>query len=215
MSGALIFGLIVLSLAGLGYLAWTDPKRRRVHGIPLPQRRRCLWPARVVVFGPGLLLTGLGHWSGLAIWAGAVTTLGWVLAALSPARYAALMEHGRQSFTVLQRRVRALMAPVKAWISVSAARIKAAAATSLSRIGPAHPKAADTDTIASLEARIVALEAQLLRLEGTSHETIDSEKRLNEDKGEEGEIIEQPIKPPMDQPAIEPAKAKMISSASG
>lgn len=213
MSGALIFGLIVLSLAGLGYLAWTDPKRRRVHGIPLPQRRRFLWPARVVVFGPGLLLTGLGHWSGLAIWAGAVTTLGWVLAALSPARYAALMEHGRQSFTVLRRQTRALMAPVKAWIRLGAKRIRTAAATSLSRIGPTH--ATDTDYIAALEARIVALEARLMRLEGTSHETIDHEKRLNEDKVEEGEIIEQPIKPPMDQPAIEPAKAKMIRSASG
>ena len=85
-----VFVLITLSLTGLGYLAVTDPKRRRSFGQPKLDGRRLLWPARSAVFGPGVYLTLIGHWSGLSIWAGAVTTLGWAMAAIRPDTYARL-----------------------------------------------------------------------------------------------------------------------------
>lgn len=88
MSGASIFALIVLSLLGLGYLAATDPKRRRIFGQSKLEGRLMAWPARVAAFAPGMYLTVIGHWSGLTIWAGAVTTIGWAMVAIPPTRYA-------------------------------------------------------------------------------------------------------------------------------
>ncbi|MEL6206231.1 MAG: hypothetical protein AAFR47_13115 [Pseudomonadota bacterium] len=90
MNGLAILGLIGVSLAGLGYMAVTDAKRRRVFDLPAFTGRRWLWPARAAVFGPGLVLAAAGHWSGATIWAGAVTVLGWAMAALPPATYARL-----------------------------------------------------------------------------------------------------------------------------
>lgn len=88
MSMGAVFALTLVSLIGLGYLAWSDPKRRRTFRETKLERRPLLWPARAALFGPGALLVAIGHWSGLTIWAGAVTVLGWIMAAISPAAYA-------------------------------------------------------------------------------------------------------------------------------
>lgn len=167
MNGWSLLLLIALSLSGLGYLARTDPKRRRVHRLPPVSRRRFLWPARLATFAPGALLIAIGHWSGLMIWAGAVTTLGWVLAAIPPARYAALAEQGAQHWTRATTTTRAALAPAGAWLDAKRTRLRASVA--LPRRHSARPRreAGNAAYIAALEARIVALEARLMRLEAT------------------------------------------------
>ncbi|MEM8648667.1 MAG: hypothetical protein AAGF86_20325, partial [Pseudomonadota bacterium] len=88
MSGWIVFILILLSLYGLAYLMRTDPKRRRTHDLPQLKDRPLVWPARLMIFGPGAYLIAIGHWSGLSIWAGAITTLGWMMITTSPDTYA-------------------------------------------------------------------------------------------------------------------------------
>jgi len=92
MNAVSVFALVALSLLGLGYFLKTDPKRRRTAGLPMFESRRLLWPARALLLAPGALLLVLGHWSGLAIWAGTVTVVGWVLAATSGAAYSAFAD---------------------------------------------------------------------------------------------------------------------------
>lgn len=165
MSGFLIFACLVVSLAGLAYLALTDPKRRRTHGQEVLDRRPYLWPARIALFGPGVLLTGLGHWSGLTIWAGAVTTLGWLIAALSPATYAGLVQDVRRNRmeawdwlkamaqTLFDVPARYVPERLKAW-TLELPRMR--------KISPGRTQPAEVE---ELKARITALEARLYRLE--------------------------------------------------
>lgn len=73
--------LAALSLAALGLLAWRDPKRLR------GRRRGALsWPTTVrlallaVALLPGLLSLRFGGAAATLIWAGAVSTGGWLIA---------------------------------------------------------------------------------------------------------------------------------------
>lgn len=85
---------ILVSLCALAVLAWRDPERRRAGGrggSPAAQSpmlgvgsRRALAAAALA---PGAVLIVLGEWAGLTIWAGALLSVGWALAAgLSNAR---------------------------------------------------------------------------------------------------------------------------------
>lgn len=91
MSNGAIFALILLSLAGLGYLAGIDSKRRRIHGLSKVDDRPLLQLARNAAIAPGLYPLVIGHWSGLTNWAGAVVTLGWVMVSITRETYAKLM----------------------------------------------------------------------------------------------------------------------------
>lgn len=165
MSGFLIYASIFASLAALAYLTFTDPKRRRTHGQEVLDHRPYLWPARIALFGPGVLLIGLGHWSGLTIWAGAVTTLGWVIAALSPATYARLVQDIERkrieawdwlkaiAQTLIVEPARYVPERLKVWTF------------DLPRMRKRSPGRIQLAEVEELKARITALEARLYRLE--------------------------------------------------
>lgn len=182
MSGWVIFAGIVLSLSGLAYLAATDPKRRRTHNLTKIEKRPFIWPARAATFGPGVYLTAIGHWSGLSIWAGAVTTLGWVIAAITPQTYAKLQADLRvQSESVradaheLFQRLSSMPAKyVPEQLGVWRVKLPR-----LSKTSPEYPEAAE---IVALKARIELLEARLARLEtdqGDKNRSIESSNGRN------------------------------------
>ncbi|MEM9498181.1 MAG: hypothetical protein AAGA28_09695 [Pseudomonadota bacterium] len=179
MSNWGVLVLIAVSLAGLGCLMRTDPKRRRTHRLHRIEHRPLLWPARAAVFGPGLVFVAIGHWSGLVVWAGAVTVLGWSMAALSPGTYS----RGADCLKSALRRGKAAtasrLAGRSSGLRVLAERTVQFAGWASGRI--AMPRKArdggSDEVIATLKARIVALEARLERLERDrsrrEHETWD------------------------------------------
>ena len=85
-----------LSLAGLGWLSATDPKRRRAFGLPALTTER---PARAVwalVPLPGMLVPFWSGAAGFVIWLGATSVLGWVLVAVPPGWIAARIHAPRR-----------------------------------------------------------------------------------------------------------------------
>ena len=79
---------IFVSLLGLAYLAATDAKRRSVYKQPPIASRDWVIVSRAAVFLPGVLFLVSADWSGFTIWAGSITTLGWLMVAVSPNAYA-------------------------------------------------------------------------------------------------------------------------------
>lgn len=106
---------LACTLGGLGYLAVTDPKRRRVFGLEA-RARPFAWPARIAVFAPGLALAAAGAWAALTIWLGAATVSGWGLAALPPGRAGRLAARLLGPARGLRQR------PAAAFLSASRAR---------------------------------------------------------------------------------------------
>jgi hypothetical protein len=84
-----------VSLAGLGWLAATDPKRRRAFRLPRPERRRAAW-GWTGVLAPGALAAALGGAGGFLVWFGATSAAGWAVAALPPGRAAELAREARR-----------------------------------------------------------------------------------------------------------------------
>ena len=78
---------ILVSLAGIILLAASDPKRRRVFGLP-EARRRPVALACLCLVAPGLALLIAGQPAAFVMWLAAVPLVGWALAALSPTRVA-------------------------------------------------------------------------------------------------------------------------------
>jgi hypothetical protein len=74
---------VLVSLAGLGYLAAFDPKRRRVFRLP-PRARRWAVPAWLLVLAPGAALLWAGDGAAFVVWLGAATVLGWLMASRRP-----------------------------------------------------------------------------------------------------------------------------------
>ncbi|WP_439515743.1 hypothetical protein [Oceanibaculum nanhaiense] len=74
---------ILLSLAGIIVLTATDPKRRRVSGLPEAKRRPAAL-ANVLIFAPGIALLIAGQSAAFVMWLAAVPLAGWLLAALPP-----------------------------------------------------------------------------------------------------------------------------------
>ncbi|MFO7483774.1 hypothetical protein [Oceanibaculum nanhaiense] len=74
---------ILLSLAGIIVLTATDPKRRRVSGLP-EARRRPAALASILIFVPGIALLIAGQSAAFVMWLAAVPLAGWLLAALPP-----------------------------------------------------------------------------------------------------------------------------------
>lgn len=84
MTAGLTLAAVTASLVGLAYLTVTDPKRRRVFGLP-PRSRRLAPAAGALVFLPGAALLAAGLAAAFVIWLGATTVLGWRVAARAPA----------------------------------------------------------------------------------------------------------------------------------
>ena len=166
MSMGAVFALTLLSLLGLGYFVRTDPKRRRAFKQAKLDRRPLLWPARVALFGPGILLIATAHWSGLAIWAGTVTVVGWLMAAISPETYARrsgeLHSATKGAFSRFGRRVGHPLIILS--IAVSSRALMKLKTLRTRRADPANADPS-LEEVNELKARIVALEARLHRLE--------------------------------------------------
>ena len=92
MSILAIVTAVAASTAALAYLAAGDAKRRRVFGLsPLERKAWQTWLAIAGVLAPAvLLLYGGGGGAGFAVWCGAVSVVGWALAATSPAQATAM-----------------------------------------------------------------------------------------------------------------------------
>ena len=79
---------IAVTLAGIGRLAATDPKRRRSFGLPPFRGNRQVALALTAVFMPGVLLLAIGSGADFVAWLGAICVAGWAVAAVSPWRVA-------------------------------------------------------------------------------------------------------------------------------
>lgn len=84
MTALLTLAAVAATLLGLAYLTASDPKRRRAFKLP-PRGRSFTLPACVLVFAPGIALLAFGQGAAFAMWLGAVSVVGWLLAARAPA----------------------------------------------------------------------------------------------------------------------------------
>lgn len=137
---------ITLSLAGLGWLNATDPKRRRAFGMkPLPGARpiRAIWTA---VLLPGILMPVWSGGAGFVLWLGATSVLAWALIALPPGK----LPVPRLAAPRLSLSAAAL---TRGW-----SRLRATVAAT-----PPFRRAAPAET-ATLATRVARLEAELADL---------------------------------------------------
>lgn len=74
---------IGLSLAGIVLLTATDPKRRRVFGLPDAKHRPAAL-ACLLILAPGVALLIAGQSAAFVMWLAAVPLAGWALAAIPP-----------------------------------------------------------------------------------------------------------------------------------
>lgn len=157
-----VIAALSIGVAALIHLARTDPKRRRVFGLPAhvgPRRTRIALAALIV---PGIGLLALGNGAGFTVWLGALTVLGWGVAALDPVRSQALLSRAAGMTGKLGGTARA------AWHgSAEAVRTLRDGYRFLSK-GPAR--------IAALEERVAELEAQLAGTEAQEQDT--AERRI-------------------------------------
>lgn len=148
MSALATLGVVGVSLAALGYLTATDPKRRRVFRLK-PARRRHGRLGWAVVLLPGLLLPAVAGAGGFFVWLGATSVVGWGLAAISPTRAAATAARLREAAGALGRSV----APL-----ADGAVARAQSAMAALRAAP-RPSA-----LQDLERRVAELEAEIALL---------------------------------------------------
>lgn len=78
---------ILVSLAGIILLIASDPKRRRVFGLP-EARRRPATLACLLILAPGAALLIAGQSAAFVMWLAAVPLVGWALAAVPPTEVA-------------------------------------------------------------------------------------------------------------------------------
>jgi hypothetical protein len=79
------FSAVGVSLAAIGYLAVTDPKRRRAFRQAEVGERRALVGWAVALL-PGALVPLASGGAGFVLWLGATATLGWLLVGIRPER---------------------------------------------------------------------------------------------------------------------------------
>ncbi|MEM8774220.1 MAG: hypothetical protein AAGF53_04250 [Pseudomonadota bacterium] len=157
---------ILISLAGISYFASTDNRRRSIHRMPQIERRRFAWLARLFTFAPGIVLLLSTNWSGLSIWAGAVMVLGWNIAALTPKNYSDLKQFILSSKAQLTQSAKTLK-------NRFAGREPWPDGVTYTLIEKATKRRTINAEVSQLEARIVALEARLHRLESEKAELVD------------------------------------------
>lgn len=147
MNAFLVVAAVLLSVTLLVNLARTDPKRRRVFGLEPHEGPRRTKTMLAVLILPGVLLLFLGNGAGFTIWLGALTVLGWGVAALDPVRSQAILSGSRHLVTRWSDRMRT-------------------GAQTLTRAWRARRE--NADRIARLEARVQELEDQIRRLDTSS-----------------------------------------------
>lgn len=81
-----ILTLLALSVSGLSlvYLRASDPKLRRVYGLPGWGTKRYVNSALFVCFLPGLALLVLPNFSAFIMWFAALSLVGWGVALKKP-----------------------------------------------------------------------------------------------------------------------------------
>ncbi|MEP5759082.1 MAG: hypothetical protein ABJ327_07195 [Litoreibacter sp.] len=87
---------ILWTLAGLWVLAEHDPKRRRVFRLPpstLTMKRSIIWGITLL---PGLLCALFLNTVSFTLWAAMVCTVGWVVVAIPPEKYARIVSYAGQ-----------------------------------------------------------------------------------------------------------------------
>ena len=139
---------IIASVAGVALLALFDPKRGRAVGeMRPPAAPPFKWTARALIFAPGAILALQGAWSPFAIWIGAVSVIGWGVAAMPVGGWAKLAWRARKYG-------RSLFSGVSTEFDSAVGTLSRAfgALTSGSR------------RVRDLEARVKALEAEVQRL---------------------------------------------------
>lgn len=81
---------IVVSGWALTRLRGSDRKRARVTGVAVLKGARTKLVYHLALWLPGLVLVVFSSWSGLVLWFGMLTVVGWVLAAMPPDQEAEL-----------------------------------------------------------------------------------------------------------------------------
>lgn len=152
MSALATLGGVGVSLAAFGYLAATDPKRRRVFRLaPATRRRpRLAWAIALL---PGLALPVIGGAGAFFVWLGAVSVAGWAVAAVSPTRAADWAHRLREASVALRRAAAPIFGDAERRARAAVASLRPAP-----RVSP----------IADLERRVAELEAEVARLRGGS-----------------------------------------------
>ncbi|MEM6546279.1 MAG: hypothetical protein AAF713_00885 [Pseudomonadota bacterium] len=151
---------LAVSTLGIGYLAATDAKRRRVFRRPPLEKRRWTFLARTAVFAPAVPLIVVGDLAALVIWMGAATVLGWGIAAVSPRQLDGLAVWLRRHLSISWVRWTLLRQLVRERYQVLRTSAVAAAGRIATRV-----KGTPDTRIEELEARIAALEERLAELE--------------------------------------------------
>lgn len=150
---------IAVTLAGIGRLAATDPKRRRSFGMQPFRGNRQVVLALTAVFMPGVLLLAIGSGADFIAWLGAICVAGWAVAAVSPWRVASAW---RWMAAVAAAPHRLLVSAVAGVRRLAAAVLPRSARAGIPGRDPVG--AADDGTvarIAELERRVAQLEAAL------------------------------------------------------
>jgi len=157
MSGIWTLLAVGASLAAVARLAASDPKRRRVFGLPptgRPRRARLLLG---MALAPCAALAWLGTTADVVIWCGAVTTLGWFLVAIPPATQLSMAQAASGALAGMTVGRVGLRTPSLRGLAPLARRFK----EGLGGLPPLRRVGAGADRIALLEALIAALEASL------------------------------------------------------
>jgi hypothetical protein len=155
------------SLAALGYLAATDPKRRRSFRLPAPGRRHpgAAW---IAALAPGALVGAVGGAGAFFVWFGATSVLGWGIAASPPDTTAGRtirLERQREALARWAARAQAAVLPVRDWALALAHRLGASRSA----------------TVAALECRVRQLEQEVAELRGALAATRQRQRQSDED----------------------------------
>lgn len=159
MSALASTAAIAVTLAGIGRLAATDPKRRRSFGLPPFRGNRQLVLALTAVFMPGVLLLAIGSGADFVAWLGAICVAGWAVAAVSPWRMASAWRR-LGGFAAAPRRLLVAAGAGGRKLAAAALRRPAAAGVAVRR---AEGTADDEmlRRVLELETRVGQLEAAL------------------------------------------------------
>lgn len=174
MSGLATAAAVGVTLAAIGRLAATDPKRRRAFALAPFDGRRHAATLVALALGPGVVLLGGGFGAGFLIWLGATTVAGWAIAAASPQRAARATAWLSAATGGARRALHAVLERMPA--------IDPAKRTPLRRVEPDQPASAG-DRVAA--ARIAALEQRIAFLEAALAVAYGSDTRASVDAGVE------------------------------
>lgn len=97
---------VAATTAALAYLAATDPKRRRAFGLAPWHRPRHATVAWSIALGVGPILLAAGTASDVVVWLGAITVIGWGIAAVNPVTAGRLAQAAERMWPSLVGRCR-------------------------------------------------------------------------------------------------------------